>query len=99
MSGSECEASLSTRAAGLMIERTVRAFDPLLREATMTTTTTTTTSTITTDASSETLPVSAAHGFVDFVRRHRRVIGGLFSLALIVAIFYGVMPKVADFSA
>jgi putative heme transporter len=99
MSGSECEASLSTRANGLMIERSVRALDLLLREATMTTTTTATTSTITTDATGETPPVSAAHGLVDFVRRHRRVIGGLFSLALIVAIFYGVLPKVADFSS
>src|SRR5215207_3198373 len=82
-----------------MIERFVRAADPLLRGATMTTTTTTSVSTVTTDTTGATLPVAAAHGLVDFIRRHRRLIGGLFSLAVIVAIFYGVLPKVADFSA
>jgi putative heme transporter len=66
----------------------------------MTTTTTTTTITTTaTDTPVGTQPVSAVSGAVAVFRRHRRLIGGVFSLALVVAIFYGVLPKVADFSA
>jgi putative heme transporter len=60
-------------------------------------------STITTELSSVVPPVappvSAARRLVGLFRRHRRVIGVVFSLALISAIFIGVLPKVADFSA
>jgi putative heme transporter len=95
MSGSECEVSLSIRTRGLMIEQSVADALPEPREATMTTTT----STITRHIPAEARPVSAIRGLVAGVRRHRRLVGGAFSLVVIVAIFYGVLPKIADVSA
>jgi putative heme transporter len=61
--------------------------------------TTTAVRTISSERVSVARPVSAARRLVGGFRRHRRLIGGLFSLAVIVAVFVGVLPKVADFAA
>jgi putative heme transporter len=59
---------------------------------------TTTTNTLAPHIPVETRPVSGIRGLVAAIRRRRRLVGGVFSLAVIVGIFYGVLPKVADVS-